>query len=188
MGDIPTRFGRAPRLTGQLAHQHDGPMIESLALLSFRHRWKALIGWILGVVILVTLSSAFAGTFENGGRLVGTDSDAAYQLLGKSFPQDEGETITVAFYAPSGAGLESTRARAAIEGFVAKASKVQHVAEATGPQQLTADANTGVGQLVFSGTQEQQLRAVEELRTIAEETKAAGVEVTYASWVSPRAA
>ncbi len=157
-------------------------MIESLALLSFHHRWKALIGWIVGVALLVTLSSAFAGVFENGGRLEGTDSDAAYQLLGKSFPQDEGESVAVAFYAASTDGLKSQESVAAIDRFVAKASTVQHVARVTVVEQLSSDARTGIGQLVFNGTDAEQLSAVDELRTIAAETRADGVEVTYASW------
>ncbi len=157
-------------------------MIESLALLAFRHRWKTLIGWVAGVALLLTLSSAFAGAFENGGRLTGTDSDAAYQLLGTAFPDSEGDSVTVAFHVPPGVGLDSANAAQAIRTYTTEAAKVPNVGAVSGPGQVSPDGTTGIGQLVFTGTEAEQTKAVESLRVLADKAAADGVEVTYASW------
>ncbi len=67
-------------------------MIERLALLSFRRRRLTVLVWVwVWVVILfgaVGASSAFSGDFADGGRLRGTDSDAAYQVIGSEFPSE----------------------------------------------------------------------------------------------------
>ncbi len=93
-------------------------MIERLALLSFRRRRLTVLVWVWVVILFgaVGASSAFSRDFADGGRLRGTDSDAAFQVIGSEFPSEPGDTVTVAYSAPG--GIRQPLAVAAIDQFI----------------------------------------------------------------------
>jgi putative drug exporter of the RND superfamily len=159
---------------------HDECMIERLALSSFRHRWRTLLAWIALVAAVIVGGSALAGDFANGGRMKGTDSDDAYELLGRSFPAEEGSTVSIAYSAK--AGLQSAAAQEAIDTFIAAADAIPRVDQVSPPAELSADETVGVGSLRVTGTNEEQLETVDKLRAAAKAGAAAGVEVDYASY------
>jgi putative drug exporter of the RND superfamily len=153
-------------------------MIERLALASFRRRWRTVFAWIALLAAVIVGSSAVAGDFANGGRMKGTDSDAAYELLGRAFPSEEGSTVTLAYGAR--AGLESTAAQQVIDEFVAAADAIERVDQVTPPAELSPDGKIGVGSLRVTGTVEQQIETVASLRAVAKTSAGKGVDVDYA--------
>ena len=64
-------------------------MLERLASFSFRRRRLVLLTWLLAAVAIVIAAGSLGGEYASGGRLSGTDSDAAYQLLRREFPTVE---------------------------------------------------------------------------------------------------
>ena len=137
-------------------------MIERLALLSFRHRWLTLSVWVVILLGAVGAASAFSGDFADGGRLRGTDSDAAYQVIGSEFPPEAGDTVTVAYRAPN--GIQRPLAVAVMDRFIASARTVPNVRAVEAPSQISPDGLVGVGSLVLTGTPEQQSVAAQQLR------------------------
>ena len=77
-------------------------MLERLASACFRHRWRVVALWAVGLVGLFALSGALGGAFSDSGRLEGTDSQRAYDLLGDEMPERSGESATVVFHDPAG--------------------------------------------------------------------------------------
>ncbi len=90
--------------------------------------------------------------------------------------------MTVAFAGVGGAALDTTAARTAIDAFTAAARKVDGVRAASGVEQLSEDRTVGMGTIVVTGSEEEQLAAVEPLRAAAAEAERMGVEVDFASW------
>jgi putative drug exporter of the RND superfamily len=153
-------------------------MIERLALSSFRHRWRTLFAWIALLGAVIVGSSAVAGDFADGGRMKGTDSDDAYELLGRAFPSEEGSTITIAYAAK--AGLRTPEAQQSIREFVAAADAIERVDQVAAPVELSEDGKVGVGSLRVTGTTEQQIDTVAALRAAAKTSAGNGVDVDYA--------
>ncbi len=102
-------------------------MIEQLAALCHRRRWTVLFAW-LAVVVGVSLVAGAAGNRDvDGGRLNGTDSDKAGQIVDREFPAAGGSEATIVFSAPDGVAahraaidqfVDSTRALAGVTGAV----------------------------------------------------------------------
>ncbi|MDP2290786.1 MAG: MMPL family transporter [Actinomycetota bacterium] len=63
-------------------------MLRRLASACFVHRRLTLLVWVLAVVGMSFAAGATGGEFAEGGRLPGTDSDLAYELLLSEAPQD----------------------------------------------------------------------------------------------------
>ena len=95
-------------------------MLQNLARSCVRHRRRVLVVWLLVVVAAVAASSQWGGSFAQGGRLPGADSDQAYQLLSASSPSDPnvaGDTAQVVFQDPH--GIADAAAGARIDAFLA---------------------------------------------------------------------
>ena len=67
---------------------HAAGMLRQLALLCFRHRRLTLLAWLVALVGVSFAAGAAGGEFAQGGRLPGTDSDTAYELLLAEAPDD----------------------------------------------------------------------------------------------------
>jgi putative drug exporter of the RND superfamily len=157
-------------------------MIERIALSCFRNRWRTLFAWILFLAALIGGGGQFAGDFADGGRLVGSDSDAAYALSGAAFPDDgEGFSINVAFAQDRAGGLQTTATQSAIASFVTEANKLPNVSGVSGPEQVAPDGTVGLGTLTLTGDEAEQAAAAKALTALA--ARSTGVEVSFAdSW------
>jgi putative drug exporter of the RND superfamily len=105
-------------------------MLARLADFSYRRRWLVLGLWLVALIGVTLASSAWSGDWKGGGRLDGTDSQRAYDLLNERFPSKSGDSAVVVFSVPNG-GVESQRA--AIESFVNDARKIDRVAGISSP-------------------------------------------------------
>ncbi len=84
---------------------HPGGMLRRLAAFCFIHRRLTLLAWVLLVVGASFAASAAGGEYASGGRLPGTDSDRAYELLLQASPSDpqiDGDTGRFVISDPAG--------------------------------------------------------------------------------------
>jgi RND superfamily putative drug exporter len=83
------------------------PVLSRLAIVCYRHRRRVLLAWVALIVAAVTLGPGLAGRWSNSGRLPGTDSQAAQDVLAAHFPTQAGESDAAVF-----AGIARHRAAA----------------------------------------------------------------------------
>ena len=81
-------------------------MLSRLAIACYRHRRRVLLAWVALVVAAVILGPGLAGQWSNSGRLPGTDSQAAQDVLAAQFPAQAGEGDAAVF-----SGIAGHRAR-----------------------------------------------------------------------------
>ena len=94
-------------------------MLRRLASACYLHRRLTLLVWLLAVVGISFAASSAGGEFAQNGRLPGTDSDRAYELLLAESPTDsniEGDSVSMVFSDPS--GVEQPAASDRIDGFL----------------------------------------------------------------------
>src|ERR1700759_1749493 len=66
--------------------------MRTVASWCFRHKWLALLGWVVGLVALVGIHSAAGSAFTDNFKLPHTGSFDAIRLLQKASPHNSGET------------------------------------------------------------------------------------------------
>ena len=77
-------------------------MLQRLARTCYRRRRWVLVAWIVALVAAFALSSAVGGAFKTEFKLPGTESQAAYDLLGKSSFKNRQVQAQVVFAAKQG--------------------------------------------------------------------------------------
>jgi RND superfamily putative drug exporter len=78
------------------------------------HRRIVLLGWIIGLVGVLGLSSAVGSNYSNSFSLKGTESQRAVDLLKRDFPAQSGDSDQIVFRALSGSvTAPATQARVA---------------------------------------------------------------------------
>ena len=156
-------------------------MLERLASFSFRRRRLVLLTWLLAAVAIVIAAGSLGGEYASGGRLSGTDSDAAYQLLRREFPTVEADSATIVFSDPRGLAGD----RAAIERYIAATRAVPRVGEVASPfddpSRVSADGTVAYADVKFTrdgiGTFAQAATGV---RDAAASLDRAGVRTAFA--------
>ncbi|HET9600466.1 MAG TPA: MMPL family transporter [Acidimicrobiales bacterium] len=122
-------------------------MLERLASACFRHRWRVIALWGVGLVALLTASGAVGGAFADGGRLPGTDSQRAYDLVSDEMPDRSGDTATVVFHDP--AGLDRPSTVAAIRSYLDEVRSQAGVASVSSPVETTSQVSAA-GTVAFA--------------------------------------
>ncbi len=166
-------------------------MMKRLATFSFRHRWLVLATWIVAVMSTTLLSSAVGGEYADGGRLVGTDSDSAYELINREFPDNGAHTVTVAVHSPAGIAV----ARPRIEQFVALVTAEPGVVAVESPFPKDQGGGGGPGQISQDGTvaivnidtsidsaNGEEVALVAAIERAADTLRGGGVEVEFADY------
>jgi RND superfamily putative drug exporter len=72
-------------------------MLSRIARTSYRHRRAVLAAWIIALLGVIALTAQVGGKTTNNGRLPGTDSQRAQDLLKRDFPQRSGSAATIVF-------------------------------------------------------------------------------------------
>ena len=67
-----------------------------------RHRWRALLVWVLLTVLCFGVSSVAKGALVNDYSIPGTESQAGIDTLDQRFPQASGTTGQLVFQSKSG--------------------------------------------------------------------------------------
>ena len=116
-------------------------MLERLASACFRHRWRVIALWLVALVGLFAAKGAFGGSFADGGRLPGTDSQKAYDLARAEMPNLTDDSATVVFH--DAAGLDRPATAAAVRSYLDQVRALPGISAVTSPfdapEQRSAD-------------------------------------------------
>src|SRR5258705_7909133 len=82
--------------------------LEHLGRFCARRHWYVIGAWLVIVVGLVVLRSAFGGSFVNDYTVPGSASDKGLTVLQSEFPAQAGNARQIVFAAPAGAKLSSS--------------------------------------------------------------------------------
>lgn len=69
---------------------------------SIRHKWAVLAVWLIGLIVLGAVASAFKGDYSTSFDIPGAESQTAIDLLGERFPSASGDSATLVFQADAG--------------------------------------------------------------------------------------
>ena len=125
---------------------HTGSMLEKLASVCHRRRWIVIAVWIAAAVGMSILSGSHGAKYSGGGRLTGTDSDKAYELLRTEFPDASGDSVIVVFHRADGIAAS----RQAITAYIHTVSGLPDIAAVHGPV-VSADGRTSYASVDVRG-------------------------------------
>jgi len=125
-----------------------------LAAWSQRHRWSALLLWVLLVAAITVAAQAAGGGYRNDFSLPGTDSQAAADLLNEHGSAQAGGALQIVFKGAGGLAAD----RAGIERTLERVRALPGVAEVRSPFQdraaLSADGTIGYATVTLAGRPE----------------------------------
>ena len=107
-------------------------MLRSLAAFCYRRRWLVLILWIVALVGVNVLAKTVGGDLLKTFSLPGSESQKAFDVLGKEFPQNKGDQGYLVFKAKNG-DVHAAAVQAAIDPVMAELRKQPHVVSVTSP-------------------------------------------------------
>ena len=107
--------------------------LYALGRTAYRRRHVVLAVWLSALVVLGGLASAVRGEFDEKFSVPGTESQAALDSLGRTFPQAGGVTAQLVVVAPDGGSVRDTAVRKAIEAGVDRLNATDGVEAATSP-------------------------------------------------------
>ncbi|MQY16581.1 Membrane protein YdfJ [Streptomyces sp. RB5] len=108
----------------------DGPLAR-LGRLCFRRRRRVLLTWIVGVVAVAFLGFGYGAPADDDFSGGDSDSARAQQLIEQHFPQQSGDTLTLAIKADR--GIDDPAARRKIEQVVADLAESDLTGPVTSP-------------------------------------------------------
>jgi putative drug exporter of the RND superfamily len=130
--------------------------MAALARWFYRHRRLVVAAWAAALVALIVASRIAGSEYKDSFSLPNTDSQSAYDLLARHFPQQAGESDTIVWKALSGT-VDAAAVRARIDPMlasVAGSAQVDSVSSpytAAGRQQISADRTVAFATVTFNG-------------------------------------
>src|SRR5215218_1909174 len=112
---------------------HVSSFLYALGRTVYRRRRVVLAVWLSALVVLGGLASVVRGEFDEKFSVPGTESQAALDSLGRTFPQAGGVTAQLVVVAPDGGSVQDTAVRKAIEAGVDRLNATEGVEAATSP-------------------------------------------------------
>jgi RND superfamily putative drug exporter len=107
-------------------------MLRNVALWCYRKRRLVVAVWLVALIGISVLGQTVGGGLLKTFSLPGTESQRAYDVLGKEF-QRKGDTGDVVFKAKNGSDATAPAVRAEIEPLLAKLRTQPHVVSVTSP-------------------------------------------------------
>src|SRR5262245_218130 len=114
--------------------------LSRLADISYRHRGRMVLAWVVAAVVIIGVGSSLAGEFNADYDTPGSESKAASDFTKERFNGYSGQEIYVAWKDPAGA--RSPDAQKRMNAFFAEAEKVNHVDRHT-PIRVSRDGTIG---------------------------------------------
>ena len=151
-------------------------MLARLARFSYQRRKLVLLSWVGLLIVAIGAGGALKGEWSTSGRLPGTDSQRAYDLLKDEFPARAGEDSAFVFG-------DVTRNPGAVAAFLDQAAKVPGVGFVENQPQIAPDGRVATASfnLLTEDNDEQTKEAVSELKKLAEPLEDAG-GVAFTNW------
>ena len=151
-------------------------MLARLARYCYQRRRLVVLAWIGLLVLAIAGGSALKGAWATSGRLPGTDSQSAYDLLKAEFPGRAGEDGAFVF---ADAGADPS----AVATFLAQAAKVNGVTSVEQPPEISP--NGRVAQSAFTlatGDDARTKAAVAQLKDLAKPLENKGGVAFASRW------
>src|SRR5215470_18303721 len=101
--------------------------LTRLADISYRHRGKMVLGWIVAMILIIGVGSSLAGDFNANYDTPNSDSKAASDITKSRFDGYSGQEIYAVAKDPSGFA-NTAEAAQRLQPFFAQAEKVEHIA------------------------------------------------------------
>src|SRR4051794_5554105 len=146
-----------------------------------RRPWRVVAGWLLVAVAAVMLRGAVGGQPDETFTLPGSESQRAADAIDARFPQQSLYVSDVIFHTDQ--GVESPRAKAAINAAVDQLADGQHVVAVGDPfdpkdSTVSEDGRTAFATVAYD-TQEQTAADFDAAERATAQARASGVEVEY---------
>ncbi|HEV3264732.1 MAG TPA: MMPL family transporter [Acidimicrobiales bacterium] len=159
---------------------------------TFLHRKTVLALWVLLLIVLISLSSAFSRPASTAFSIPGTQSQQAIDLLNQKFPGAAGAAAQMVFAVPGGKTLTDPTIQTAVQASVAQAQKapqVKLVSDPYGKGTISSNQRIAYATVIYavpvSGITPAAQQALEQSATPA---RKAGVEVAFGGGVVTPAA
>jgi RND superfamily putative drug exporter len=110
---------------------HDGLLVR-LARFCYRRRRRVLLLWIAGAAAVMVVGFGYSAPADNAFAGGDTESARAQDLIKEHFPQQNGDTLTLAIHADGGVAA----ARSRVEQIMGELSHGPHVTSVTSPYQV----------------------------------------------------
>jgi putative drug exporter of the RND superfamily len=151
-----------------------GPLAR-LGDVMFRRRWRVVLAWILGLVVVAGAGSALAGQFDAEYSTPGSESDDAAALIEDRFERSSPDTIDIVWQSPAGA--TSPNAQHSIDGLTAKAQELEGIGPPQ-PARISPDGTIGLQSLTLTERAwDVPTETGEELIALAKEASGEGLRI-----------
>ncbi|HEU5481384.1 MAG TPA: MMPL family transporter, partial [Candidatus Tumulicola sp.] len=148
-------------------------MLTRLGRMSFRHRRLVVAMWIAAVVIAVVGGSAIAGETATSGTLPHTDSQHAYDVLAREFPQRHGDEARIVF-------ADVARGRSLAAAFLAQVARVSGVIEVE-PLVVSPSGTIAFAPITTArGSGTHPKATADEIKSLARRYERRGLDVEFA--------
>ena len=156
-------------------------MLARLARRCYHRRRLVLFAWIGLLILAIGAGSAFKGVWATNGRLPGTDSQKAYDLLKADFPGRAGDDGSFVF-------TDVTADRPAVDDFLQKAAAVPGVTAVQPLEISPINGRVATASFTLENTSDAVRKtAVADLKDLAKPLAGQGDEVAFASpWFDPQ--
>src|SRR5919197_3011462 len=114
--------------------------LARLADIAYRRRGRMVLSWIVAAVVIIGVGSSLKGEYNADYNTPGSESKAASDLTEKRFGGYSGQEIYVVWKDQAGAASRGARQR--LNGFFARAERVDHMARHT-PIRISRDGKIG---------------------------------------------
>jgi RND superfamily putative drug exporter len=164
-------------------------MLRRVALWCYRRRRLVVVAWIVALVGISVLGSTVGGGLLKTFSLPGTESQRAYDVLGKEF-QRKGDTGDVVFRAKDGSPVTSPAVKAAIEPLLAKLAKEPHVVSVTSPYSpagarfISQDKKIAYAEILFDvQSNDVPVDLAKHMRALAKDANSSSLQVELGGYM-----
>jgi uncharacterized membrane protein YdfJ with MMPL/SSD domain len=126
---------------------HDGLLVR-LARVCYRRRRRVLLLWIVGAAAVMAIGFGYSAPADNSFSGSDSESARAQNLIKEHFPQQNGDTLTLAIHADG--GVASVRPR--VERVVGALAHAPHVTSVRSPYQTPGQVSSD-GRTAFAPIQ-----------------------------------
>jgi RND superfamily putative drug exporter len=148
-------------------------MFTRIGRLSYRHRRLVVGLWIAALLLAVVGGPAIAGDTATSGRLPNTDSQRAYDVLAREFPQRHGDEGQIVF-----ADIRNDRGLA--DEYLAQVAHVNGVI-AVEPLLVSPEGNVALAPITTaSGANSHPQATADEIKHLAKPFETRGLDVQFA--------
>jgi putative drug exporter of the RND superfamily len=149
--------------------------LSRLADIAYRHRGRVVLAWLAAAIVIIGLGTSLAGEYTADYDTPGSESKAASDLTEREFDGYSGQEVYVVWEDPAGATSPAAQER--VDSFLAEATQVDNVAEAT-PIRVSEDETIATTTLPLTVPGwEVDKEDGEELIAAAEEHSGDGLEI-----------